>query len=149
MKISEAIYNGLTNLGSSIERTTKAKQNHELESIKLGLISDEVKLRMLKQDLYNANRLGKDTEELRKSIQLLRGEVNIQNKADANLFNNSVGFLSNILSTAIVVGSIFWFDSEVHRICPRLDSPFCNQMRQIDRYFNGDNSPLLPDNTGK
>ena len=149
MKLTEAVYNGLTNLGSSIERTTKAKQDHELESIKLGLISDEVKLRMLKQDLYNATRLGKDTEELRKNIQLLRRELNIQNKANATFSNNFAGFLSNILSTAIVVGGIFWLNNEVHRVCPNLDSTFCNQMRQIDGYFNGDNSPLLPNNTGK
>lgn len=149
MKISEAIYNGLTNLGKSVERSNKYKQDHELESIRLGLISDFEKLKVLKQQLYRETQLGNDTEELRKSIQLLRKEVNIQNKANANVGNNLADFLSNILSTAILVGGIFWVNHEVQTKCPNINSTFCNQVRQVDIYFNGDNSPFLPDNTGE
>ena len=58
------IKDGLTGLGDGIHRAVMEAKDHELETIKLGLISDEDKLRMLKRDLYDAARVGTLTKWL-------------------------------------------------------------------------------------
>lgn len=145
MKLSEAIYNGLTNLGESYERSRIAKQNHELESIKLGLITDDVKLKMLKRKLYNAAMDDKETAELRKNIQLLIKEVESDNKVQAAIYDGLFGFLGNAFSIAILAAGGFWLSGEIIEKCPHIDSTFCNQVREFDVYFNGENSPMLLD----
>ena len=55
---SSHIEDGLTFLGNGIHRAVMEAKDHELETIKLGLISDDEKLRMLKRDLYEAARVG-------------------------------------------------------------------------------------------
>ncbi len=50
------IEDGLTFMGNGIHRAVMEAKDHELETIKLGLISDGEKLRMLKRDLYEAAR---------------------------------------------------------------------------------------------
>ena len=52
------IEDGLTELGDGIHRAVMEAKDHELETIKFGLISDDDKLRMLKRDLYEAARVG-------------------------------------------------------------------------------------------
>lgn len=148
MKLSEAIYNGLTNLGDSIERTNKVKRDYKLESIKLGLIPDHEKLHMLKQQLYRDSRTGKDTEQLRKTIKLLRNEVTIKNKAQAKSTANIAYTLNQFLNLLIIFGGLYWFANQIQTKCPRIDSEFCNQFhRNVDRYFNGERkSNLLPSN---
>ncbi|MEO1558107.1 MAG: hypothetical protein AAFS12_00285 [Cyanobacteria bacterium J06632_19] len=145
MKLSEAIYNGLTNLGDSYQRSRLAKQAHELESIKLGLIDDSVKLKMLKRKLYNDAMDGKDTEELRKNIELIIKEVEGEDKSEAAIYNGLFSFFGNAFYIAVLAFGTFWLSGEITEKCPRINSTFCNQMRQFDGYFNGENSPLLLD----
>ena len=46
MKLSEAIHNGLTNLGNSIDRATDKQMEWERENREIGLLPDGEKLRL-------------------------------------------------------------------------------------------------------
>ena len=126
MKLSEAIYNGLTNLGNSIERTNKAKRDYKLESIKLGLIPDHEKLHMLKQQLYHDSRVGKDTEQLGKAIDILRNEVNIQDKANKAFDRTFGGLVSNLLGISMIVGSVYFWGLSTENLCQSRNSQYCD-----------------------
>ena len=117
MKLSEAIYNGLTNLGESLRRMNIDSKNHELESIKLGLVPDYEKLRMLKQKLYCEVRLGKDTKDLREAIHLLRKEVDRQVKARVFYEESLAYFFRDIILFAGLAGTFYIFTIFTVNIC--------------------------------
>lgn len=75
MKLTEAIRDGLTNLGNSIDRAVDKQIEWNRENRETGLLPDEEKLRLLKCDLYRDVRAGKDTQELRKAIALISNEI--------------------------------------------------------------------------
>jgi len=150
MKLSEAIYNGLTNFGRSLQQINKDRQDHWLESINLGLVSDDVRLRVLKQELYRNARLGKDTEELRKAIELFLSTENIDSISTAKMNFSIINFWLNtfLLSSLVLLGGLGF--TQINTFCSSKQSTFCDQVSQIDTYFNGQTETnLLPDNTDK
>ena len=151
MKLSEAIYNGLTNLGESLRRMNIDSKNHELESIKLGLVPDYEKLRMLKQKLYCEVRLGKDTKDLREAIHLLRKEVDRQVKARVFYEESLAYFFRDIILFAALAGGFSIFTTFTVNICSNRNSQYCNTVYHgfIEYLYGEDDSNLLPDNTEK
>ena len=145
MKLSEAIYNGLTNLGESLTKINKERQQHQLESWDLGLVPDETRLRILKQQLYRDARLNKDTEELRKTIELL--------SSDEVFVERDYPSMSNLFMNVILTSVIgLWGFNLLHmsnKFCSNKQSEFCNQINEVNVYLHGEDTNLLPDNTGK
>ena len=94
---------GLTFMGDGIYNAVKESKDHELETIKLGFISDEEKLRMLKRDLYEAARSRANPEH----IQNLRNAINIisQQLETERTYRNSLGYqITGILNSIILLG---------------------------------------------
>lgn len=143
MKLAGAIYQGLTNIGQSLERSKQTKLDHELESIKLGLVSDTKKIQILKQDLYRNLRVGKETEELRKAIALLRREIN--EEAEEKQLSAST-FLHTICNILGVVGMLLL----AHRVvfhCPSNNSRFCKLVNDTKEFiWKDDYFRILPSN---
>ena len=103
------IEDGLTFLGDGIHRAVMEAKNHELETIKLGLISDSDKLRMLKRDLYEAARSRANPEHiqnLRSAIatisQQLENERNHRNSPTELMF----GFLNSIILLGLLAAFV-------------------------------------------
>ena len=151
MKLSEAIYNGLTNLGENLRRMNIDSKNHELEFIKLGLVPDYEKLRMLKQKLYSEVRLGKDTKDLREAIHLLRKEVDRQIKGRVFYEESLAYFFRDIILFAALAGGFSIFTTFTVNICSNRNSQYCNTVYHgfIEYLYGEDDSNLLPDNTEK
>ncbi|MGB7375009.1 MAG: hypothetical protein WA959_00325 [Rivularia sp. (in: cyanobacteria)] len=139
MKLSEAIHNGLTNLGNSIDRATDKQLAWKRENREIGLLPDGEKLRLLKYELYRDVRAGKDTQELRKTIALLSNEVD----RDRSYENSFVGLLNQIISLWLLIGvSTIAVSFLVTGLgCPN-QSKFCadtkNVSNTITRYFTGE-----------
>lgn len=138
MKLSEALYKGLTNLGESLRKINKDKQDFELESINLGLVSDDVRLRILKQELFRNARAGKDTKELREAIKLLLSSENI-NSISVTKMNSSVIYfwVNTLMLSSLALLSIVGF-TQISINCIGTKSTFCNQVRQVNVYFYGE-----------
>lgn len=144
MKLADAIYQGLTNIGQSLERSKQTKLDHELESIKLGLVTDTKKIQILKQDLYRNLRVGKETEELRKAITLLRHEIN--EEAEEKQLSAST-FLYTIANTLGVIGIIVLANTAIFH-CPSNNSRFCKLVNNTKEFiWEDDFFRVLPDNT--
>ena len=126
-------------------------KNHELESIKLGLVPDYEKLRMLKQKLYCEVRLGKDTKDLREAIHLLRKEVDRQVKGRVFYEESLAYFFRDIILFAALAGGFSIFTTFTVNICSNRNSQYCNTVYHgfIEYLYGEDDSNLLPDNTEK
>lgn len=139
MKLSEAIHNGLTNLGNSIDRATDKQLAWKRENRETGLLPDEEKLRLLKYQLYRDVRTGKDTSELRKTIALLSNEID----RDRSYESSFAGLLNQICSLWLLIGvSTIAVSFLVTGLgCPN-QSKFCadtaNVSNSITRYFTGE-----------
>lgn len=139
MKLSEAIHNGLTNLGDSIDRATDKQLAWKRENREIGLLPDGEKLRLLKYQLYRDVKTGKDTSELRKTIALLSDEI-YKNK---NYENSFVGLLNQVCSLLLMSGASAVVISFLVAGfgCPN-QSKFCadtkNVSNTITRYFTGE-----------
>lgn len=139
MKLSEAIHNGLTNLGNSIDRATDKQLAWKRENREIGLLPDDEKLRLLKYQLYRDVRAGKDTQELRKTIALLSNEID----RDRSYESSFIGLLNQIISLWLLIGvSTIAVSFLVTGLgCPN-QSKFCadtaNVSNSITKYFTGE-----------
>lgn len=139
MKLSEAIHNGLTNLGNSIDRATDKQLAWKRENREIGLLPDGEKLRLLKYQLYRDVKTGKDTSELRKTIALLSNEID----RDRSYENSFVGLLNQICSLLLMAGASAVIVSFLVTGlgCPN-QSKFCadtaNVSNSITKYFTGE-----------
>ena len=95
------IEDGLTFMGNGIHRAVMEAKDHELETIKLGLISDEEKLRMLKRDLYDAARVGNADRVavLRTAIATISNQL----ETERNHRNSPVEQIYGILHSSILL----------------------------------------------
>ena len=139
MKITEAIRDGLTNLGNSIDRATDKQLAWKRENREIGLLPDEEKLRLLKYQLYRDVRRGKDTSELRKTIALLSNEID----RDRSYENSFVELLNQVCSLLLMAGASAVFISFlVTGLGCRNQSKFCADTaivsNTITRYFTGE-----------
>ena len=102
------IVDGLTILGDGIHRTVVEAKDHELETIKLGLISDNEKLRMLKQDLYQAARSRANPEHIQ-NLRIAINTISNQLETERNHRNSPTeqiyGILNSIILLAILAAS--------------------------------------------
>ena len=106
----EHVEDGLTFMGDGIYNAVKESKDHELETIKLGFISDEEKLRMLKRDLYESARGRANSEH----IQNLRSAINTLSTQVENerTYRNSLGYqLTGILNSIILLSTLTAFFS--------------------------------------
>ena len=139
MKLSEAIHNGLTNLGNGIDRATDKQLAWKRENREIGLLPDEEKLRLLKYQLYRDVRAGKDTQELRKTIALMSNEID----RDRSYENSFVGLLNQTCSLLLMasVSAVIVSFLVTGLGCPN-QSKFCadtkNVSNSITKYFTGE-----------
>lgn len=139
MKITEAIRDGLTNLGNSIDRATDKQLAWKRENCETGLLPDEEKLRLLKYQLYRDVRTGKDTSELRKTITLLSNEIDRGRSYE----NSFVGLLNQICSLLLIAGaSAVLISFLATGLGCRNQSRFCADTSSISnsitKYFTGE-----------
>lgn len=139
MKLSEAIHNGLTNLGNSINNAIEKQIAWNRENRDTGLLPDGEKLRLLKYQLYRNARTGKDTSELRKTIALLSNEID----RDRSYENSFVELLNQTCSLLLMAGASAVFISFlVTGLGCRNQSKFCadtkNVSSTITKYFTGE-----------
>ncbi len=88
----------VTHIGDEICRVN----DHELHDIRIGRISDESKLTMLKQELYVAARNGRDSEYIR-NLQRAIETISNQLEADRNHRNSPVEQIYGILNSSILL----------------------------------------------
>lgn len=139
MKLSEAIHNGLTNLGNSINRATDKQLAWNRENRDTGLLPDEEKLRLLKYDLYRDVRAGKDTSELRKTIALLSNEIDRDRSYESSfikILNQTCSLLLMAGASAVIVSFLV-----TGLGCPN-QSKFCADTKKVSnsitKYFTGE-----------
>lgn len=139
MKIREAIYLGLTNLGNGIDRAIDKQVAWNRENRETGLLPDEEKLRLLKYDLYRDVRAGKDTQELRKAINLLSNEID-RSRAYEDSLITQVNRVCNLLIVIAVSTVVISFLAT--GLGCRNQSRFCADTARISdsitKYFTGD-----------
>lgn len=97
------IEDGLTFLGDGIHRAVVEAKDHELETIKLGLISDEDKLKMLNQELYRAA-TGRANPEHIHSLRTAIATISNQLETERNHRNSPTEQLYGILNSIILLG---------------------------------------------
>ena len=139
MKITEAIYLGLTNLGNGIDRAVDKQIAWNKENRETGLLPDEEKLRLLKCELYRDVRAGKDTQELRKTIALISSEID-KDRDYENCFATQLNKVCELL-ILMAVSTIAVSFIATGLGCPN-QSKFCagtaNVSNTITRYFTGE-----------
>ena len=137
---SSHIEDGLTFMGDSIHRAVISAKDHELETIKLGLISDDEKLRMLKRDLYEAARVGnaERVEVLNRAISFAgarlgnRHSFSQQLETDRKHRNSPTEQIYGILNSIILLGLLAaFFSFPATKVCDALSSH--TQACQISR----------------
>lgn len=115
------------------------KRNHEWheESIALGLISDEEKLRMLKRDLYSEVRLSNPNQQkilnLTSAIQLLEEIKNAELNREREILKLKLTFwgqFNEICNVVLILGIFLVIGSFANQfICTNLNSQLCNKSR--------------------
>ena len=138
---SSHIEDGLTFLGNGIHRAVMEAKDHELETIKLGLISDDEKLRMLKRDLYEAARVGNADRVavLRTAIATISNQL----ETERNHRNSPTELMFGFLNSTILLGLLAAFLSFPSTwVCDALSShsQACQSFRvipgAISRFFS-------------
>lgn len=129
--LGQHIEYGLTRLGESIRESVKANLDGELMDIKLGLMSDEEKLRFLKQDLYQAARgrgSSEHIENLKCAIATIEESIDRKHRRDTE----PVATINSFICTGVALSFlIVCFSLPVTALCQQSRSPFCNTSRQI------------------
>lgn len=138
MKLTEAIRDGLTNLGNSIENSKQKQIEWNRENLETGLLPDSEKLWVLKGKLFRDARAGKDTSELTKAINTLGNQIERDRTYDASFYcqlNRICSLWLLIGASAVVVSFVVTFLG-----CPN-QSKFCadtaNVSNAITKYFTG------------
>lgn len=139
MKLTEAIRDGLTNLGNGIDRAVDKQIAWNKENRKTGLLPDEEKLRLLKYELYRDVRANKDTTELRKAVALLSNEID-KDRDYENSFATQLNKVCELL-ILIAVSTIAISFLVTKSGCP-YQSKFCADTsyisNSITKYFVGE-----------
>lgn len=127
---SEHIEDGLTFLGDGIHRAVMEAKDHELETIKLGLISDDEKLRMLKRDLYEAARVGNADRVavLRTAIATISNQLEAERKHRNSPVEFTIGICNSIILLAILATFISF---PATWVCGKNQSQACQVSRVI------------------
>lgn len=126
-------------LENSIERITEKQRDavqrryeSDLENDKLGLVPDDEKLRLLKQDLYRVARGKGDVSGLCRAIATLETSIEAKHKRD----NNFVGTFNQIFNTAVTLACIaILFSFTAHGLCGNSRMPVCTNSTQLSRYL--------------
>lgn len=133
------VEDGLTFLGDA---HIKGK-DHELETLKLGLLTDEEKLRMLKQDLYRQARGDRDSINIRLAIETLEDSLDrklqrqvITNVMPIPLLDTFVSVVRLVFGSGFLLFMLFCFATFHSETCtPKNDSQFCREVGEIGKYF--------------
>lgn len=111
----------------------KERWEHESESIRLGLITDEEKLKILKEYLFSRVHGDRDISNLIQAIATLENSIQAKYQRD----NDFIGKLNEIVNSSIVLlflaTSISYFALGA---CGDSKKPICSSSTQIARYFN-------------
>ncbi|MDF5716336.1 MAG: hypothetical protein PUP93_21265 [Rhizonema sp. NSF051] len=100
---------GLTFMGDGIYNAVKESKDHELQTIKLGFISDEEKLKMLKRQLYQSAMGRGDSEyitNLRSVITTLSNQLENERNYQNTLSYHIYGILNSAILLAILAASL-------------------------------------------
>lgn len=122
---------GLTHLGDKLCEIYNKHQEHEAETISLGLFSDKEKLELLKAEMYRATRARGNTEyiaNLRSTIEVLEALIDRKHKREYHPYNLLSSLISSLFVLSFLIGC---FSFPISAICKNYHSQFCNTSRQI------------------
>lgn len=149
MSFGEHFENAVTVFVDKVDAMIKRHHDWNEESISLGLISDDEKLRMLKAELYREVRLTSPNttkiQQITDAIQLLEEIKNAEETRHNERLKLKLSFWGQLnevcnvaifLSIAILISSYIGYYS-----CGNNKNLFCNQARlnvyQIQNFFDG------------
>ena len=151
MKLNEAIYKGLTNLGAFIKEAKQDQIEHEQSIYKTGWLSDSEKLRLLKYDLYSstsARAPEKHLRQLRQTITLLSKEVQIEHGRRYSL-PNQLNQIAKAVIGLLVLATVGSYAIQLSNICNGQNSKFCRDSlvipSSVKRYFQDEPSLVNPE----
>jgi hypothetical protein len=128
MTLGHHLETGLTNLGASLERIAATVRQQHQESISLGLISDDEKLKYLKAELFRRIKTGMPTHEVTDALELF---LEMQKQEDQR-FNSLSVQIDRFLTSAIILGIAATAVSFVATWqCGSSRSPICQKARVI------------------
>ena len=151
MKLNEAIYNGLTNLGAFIKESKQIQVEHEQSIYKTGWLSDSEKLRLLKYDLYSSTSARGDDKhlrQLRETITLLSKEVQAEHRRRYSL-PNQLNQIAKVVIGLIALAAIGGYAVSITGVCNHVNSKFCRDVgvipNAVKRYFQDEPSLVNPE----